>query len=97
MSYTRARARTHVCMYVCVCVSGFRRVLEYLENSKFVFQVLEMSLNFTKSGTVLENILPVKKCYACRRKLRLQGTIVCVCVCVCVCVSVCVCVLVSIN
>jgi len=52
-----------------------------LENNRFVFQVLEMSLNLTKSGNVLEKILlsekpkrtkkPVNKYYACRIKLRL--------------------------
>jgi len=31
-----------------------------LENNKFFFQVLEMSWNFTKSGNVLEKVLPVK-------------------------------------
>jgi len=39
----------------------FPRVLENLENTKFIFQVLEMSLKLTKSENVLENILPVKK------------------------------------
>jgi len=29
-------------------------------NNKFIFHVLEMSWYFTKSGYVLENILPVK-------------------------------------
>ena len=63
-------------------VSGFPRVLENLVNNKFIFQFLEMSWNFTKSGNVLEKILSVKinplrtkKCmniyYACRRKLWL--------------------------
>jgi len=44
-----------------------------MENNKYIFEVLEMSLNLTKSGNVLEKILPVKKLvhkyYACRRKL----------------------------
>ena len=31
-----------------------------MENKKFIFQVVEMSLNLTKSGNVLEKILPVK-------------------------------------
>ena len=35
---------------------GFPRILENLEN-KFIFQVLEMSLNFAKSWNVLEKIL----------------------------------------
>jgi len=35
-------------------------ILENLENNKFIFQVLEMSSNFTKSGNELEKILPVK-------------------------------------
>jgi len=34
---------------------------ENLENNKFIFLVLEMSLNFTKSRNVVENILPVRK------------------------------------
>jgi len=49
----------------------------------FIFQVLEMSWNFTKLGNVLEKILPVKKftennkasekilCLNCRGKLQL--------------------------
>jgi len=41
-----------------LCNSGFPQVLE---NNKLIFQVLEMSLNFTTSGYVLEKILPVKK------------------------------------
>jgi len=32
----------------------FPRVLENLENNKFIFQVLEMSLNLIKSGNILE-------------------------------------------
>ena len=37
-------------------MTGFPHVLETVENN-----ILEMSLNFTKSGNVLEKILPVKK------------------------------------
>ena len=40
--------------------AGFPRILENLENNKFVFYVLEMSLNLTKSGNILEIVLPVK-------------------------------------
>ena len=39
-------------------MAGF---LENLENNKFIFLVLGMSLIFTKSRNVLEQILPVKK------------------------------------
>jgi len=42
-----------------ICL-GFPHILENLENNKFIFQVLEVSLDFTKSGNVLEKILPVK-------------------------------------
>ena len=44
-----------------VRVTGFphgREILVNLENNKLIFQALEMSLNLTKSGNVLENILP---------------------------------------
>ena len=61
--------------------SGFPRILENLGNNKLIFQVLEMSLNFAKSGNVMENILPVKnplrtektvnKYYVWRGNLRL--------------------------
>jgi len=37
------------------------RIMENIETNKFVFQVLEWSLNFTKSGNVLERVVPVKK------------------------------------
>ena len=36
-------------------------VLENLENNKFVFQVLEMFLNFTKSKNVLEKNIACEK------------------------------------
>jgi len=39
----------------------FPFILENLENKKFIFQVLEMSWNLTKSGILLGKILPVKK------------------------------------
>jgi len=42
-------------------VTGFPHILEILENSTFIFQVLEMSLNLTKSGNIFEKILPLKK------------------------------------
>jgi len=42
-------------------VAGFPRILKNLENNKFIYQVLEMSLNVTKSGNGVEIILPVKK------------------------------------
>jgi len=38
--------------------AGFSLVLKNLQN-KFIFQVLEMSLNFAKSGNVPEQILAV--------------------------------------
>jgi len=41
--------------------SRFPRILENLEINKYCFQVLEMSLNFTKSGNVLDKILPGKE------------------------------------
>ena len=64
---------------IVTSLSDFPRILENLENNNFTFQVLEMSLNFTKSGNVLEQKgLPVKKrrtkntkYFACRRKLQL--------------------------
>ena len=34
--------------------AGYPRILENLENSKFIFQVQEEYLNFTKSGEVLK-------------------------------------------
>jgi len=40
--------------------SDFPHILENLENNKFIFKVLKMSLNFAKSGNILEKILPVK-------------------------------------
>jgi len=63
-------------------ISGLPCILENLEYNKLIFQVLEISLNLTKSGNVLEIILPgkkiplrtkkpVNKYYACRRKLQL--------------------------
>jgi len=39
----------------------FPPILENLENNKFIFKVLEISLNFTKSGNVLEQVMPVNK------------------------------------
>jgi len=41
-------------------MTEFPHVLENLENNKLIFQILEMSLNFTKSGNAMEKILPVK-------------------------------------
>ena len=35
-------------------LGGFPHVLENLDNNKFIFQVLEISLNLTKSGNVLQ-------------------------------------------
>ena len=63
-----------------ILLTWFPRILENLENNKLIFQVLEMSWNFTKSGNVMEkyclwkNPLKTKKpvnTYACRRKLPL--------------------------
>ena len=46
-------------------LTGFPRVLENLENNRLILQVLEMSLNLSKSGNELEmsyrKILSVKK------------------------------------
>jgi len=42
-----------------------------LENNKFIFQVLEMSLNFTKSGEKnlwFKYYMPVEENFDCRRK-----------------------------
>jgi len=70
-------------LYVCPCHPvGFPRILEKPGKQHIHFQVMEMSLNFTKSGNVLEKILlvknpirtkktPVNKHYGCRRKLQL--------------------------
>jgi len=38
-------------------ITGFPHILENLENNKFIFQVLDMSLNLTKSGHVLEKYI----------------------------------------
>jgi len=35
--------------------------LENLQNNKLIFQILEMSLNFTKSGNVLEKNIVFEK------------------------------------
>jgi len=47
---------------MCVSLVGLRFTgfPHVLENNTFIFQVLEMSLNFTKSGRVLEKILSEK-------------------------------------
>jgi len=42
-------------------LTEFPRILDNLENNQIIFQVLEMSLNFSKSWNVPENILAVKK------------------------------------
>jgi len=42
--------------------AGFSSILENLDNlENFIFQVLEMSSNFPKSGTAQEKILAVEK------------------------------------
>jgi len=35
-------------------ITGFARVMEILENNKFILRIREMSLNLEKSGNVLE-------------------------------------------
>ena len=45
----------------CNFNAGFPRILENLENNKFIFQILEMSSNFAKLRNLLEKILPVKR------------------------------------
>ena len=45
----------------CILITGFPHKLENLENNKFIFQVLEISLNLTESENVLKKVLPVKK------------------------------------
>jgi len=44
-----------------VIYTVFQPILENIKNNKLIFQILEMSLNFTKSGNDLEKILAVKK------------------------------------
>ena len=51
----------HCCAQGRLNLTVLPHVLENLQNNKFIFQMLEISLNFTKSRNVLENILPVKK------------------------------------
>jgi len=57
--------------------TGFPCILENLEDNKFIFQVMEMSLNWTKSGNVsgrnvdlypLRTKKPVEENFNCRRK-----------------------------
>jgi len=61
--------------------TGFPCVLENLENNKYIFQVLDISLNFTKSGkniacekihleqnNISINVMPIEENFYCRRK-----------------------------
>ena len=57
MCHPPYHSHRNVVVIISILHTGFPH---NLKNIKLIFQVLEMSLNFAKSGNVLEIILPVK-------------------------------------
>jgi len=54
MKCFRVCSESRLAVRNCLLTARFPYVLEIQENNKFIFKVLEMSSNFTKSGNVQE-------------------------------------------